>query len=55
MKESFVNQEVKPEWYENDQPIQEYLDSHRKHGSDKEDHPVQKPSWLKIMKKSLPK
>jgi len=55
MKESCITQEDKPVWYENDQPIQEYLESYRKNESDKAGCPVEKPSWLKMIKKSTPK
>lgn len=52
MEESLINPAGKTSWYENDQPIQEYLESYKKSTTTKGDFQNQELSWLKIMKKS---
>jgi hypothetical protein len=55
MKGRFKMQDEETIWYENYEPIQEYLDSEfsKKSTSVKEDPKSVKFSWLEIMKKSF--
>jgi len=48
MKNSLINRNDKPLWYENDRPIQEYLDSSKKPATQTEDHRPERLSWLKM-------
>jgi hypothetical protein len=55
MKESFKMQDKETMWYENYEPVREYLDSEfsrKSSGSEKEPKP-EKFSWLEMMKKSF--
>jgi hypothetical protein len=52
MEESLINQDDEPVWYENDRPIQKYLNRSRKNTTIKEDRQADKSPWLKMMKKS---
>jgi hypothetical protein len=40
-------------WYENDQPIQEFLESFRKPEILEADHQAEEISWVEIMKKPI--
>ena len=52
MEESLIKPAGKTSWYENDQPIQDFLESYKKSASTKEDFQAEELSWLKIMKKT---
>ena len=55
MKGRFKMQDDEPIWYENYEPVQEYLDSEftkKSTGAEKDPKSV-KFSWLEIMKKSF--
>ena len=52
MAEPLVKPAEETAWYENNQPIQEYLDSYKKSAIKTEDPQTEKLSWLKIMNKS---
>ena len=55
MKDIFKMQDKKAMWYENYEPVQEYLDSEfsRKSNGTEEDPKTEKFSWLEMMKKSF--
>jgi hypothetical protein len=53
MEESLIKSTDKTLWYENDQPIQEFLESFRKPPVLEADHHAEEPSWLKIIEKSI--
>ena len=55
MKDTLKMQDEKTMWYENYEPIQEYLDSEfsRKSNGTEEDPKTEKFSWLEMMKKSF--
>ena len=40
-------------WYENEQPIKEFLESFRKPAISDVDQPTEELSWLKILEKSI--
>ena len=52
MEESLIKSADETVWYENDQPIQEFLESFRKPAILEADHQTEKLSWIKIMEKS---
>jgi hypothetical protein len=54
MKDTFKIQNEEPMWYENYEPVREYLDSEfsRKLRDTAEDSKTEKFSWLEMMKKS---
>jgi hypothetical protein len=55
MKSTFKIQDEETMWYENDAPVQEYLDrefSKKSNVAEKDPKPV-RFSWLEIMKKSF--
>ena len=54
MAESLIKEADETAWYENDQPIREFLDSNKKSATIKKDPEAEKSSWLKIVKKSTP-
>jgi hypothetical protein len=52
MEES-VNRPVEDTiWYENDQPIQEFLENFRKPAILKDNHPSEELSWVQLVEKS---
>ena len=53
MEESLTKPADEPVWYENDQPIQDFLESFRKPLILKADHQAEELSWVKIMKPSI--
>ena len=55
MKGKLKMQDEKTMWYENDAPVQEYLDRElsRKAAAAKKDPKTVRFSWLEIMKKSF--
>jgi len=55
MKGTFKMQDEETEWYENYEPVQEYLDSEfsRKSTVAKKEPKTVRFSWLEIMKKSF--
>ena len=55
MKGTFKMQDEETMWYENDEPVQEYLDSEfsKKSTGAKKDLKTVRFSWLEIMKKSF--
>ena len=53
MKDSLINQNEVTEWYENDHPIQEYLNRSKKPTPALENLQTETSLWLKIMKKSI--
>ena len=52
MEESFMKPVNETIWYENDQPIQEFLESFRKSENLESDHQAEELSWVKIMNNS---
>lgn len=52
MEEPLIEKADGTSWYENDQPIKEFLESYKKPATPKEDLQTEELSWLKIMKKS---
>mgnify|MGYP001818155448 CR=1 FL=1 len=52
MEESLLNQLDETVWYENDQPIKEFLESYRKPAILETDHLAEELSWVKIMNNS---
>ena len=55
MKDTFKIQNEKTMWYENDEPVQEYLESafsRKPHGINKNPKPVTF-SWLEMIQKSF--
>jgi hypothetical protein len=52
MEESFMKPVNETIWYENDQPIQEFLESFRKPENLESDHQAEELSWVKIMNNS---
>ena len=52
MEESLMKPVDETIWYENDQPIQEFLESFRKPVKLEADHQAEELSWVKIMKNS---
>jgi hypothetical protein len=53
MEESLIKPADETVWYENDQPIQEFLESFRKPAISEVDHQAEEPSWLRIIEKSI--
>ena len=53
MEESLIKSMDETVWYENDQPIQEFLESFRKSAVLEADHQAEEPSWLKIIENSI--
>jgi hypothetical protein len=49
MEELLIEPEGGASWYENNQPIQEFLESYKKIASPKEDFQKKELSWLKIV------
>ena len=52
MEESLIDPADETAWYENDQPIQGFLDSYKKSATTEEDPQAEELLWSKIMKKS---
>ena len=52
MEESLMKPADETIWYENNQPIQEFLESFRKTVNLEADHQAEELSWVKIMKNS---
>jgi len=48
MEELLIEPAGKASWYENDQPIQEFLESYKKSATTEEDYQREELSWLKI-------
>ncbi len=53
MEESVTKSADETAWYENDQPIREFLESFRKPEILKADHQAEEFSWVEIMKNSI--
>ena len=53
MEESLLKSADETVWYENDQPIQEFLESFRKPLVLEADHQAKELSWIKIIEKSI--
>ena len=53
MEESLIEPADETVWYENDQPVQEFLESFRKPAILEADHQAEELSWVEIMKKSI--
>jgi hypothetical protein len=53
MDESLIKSAEETIWYENDQPIQEFLESFRKHSILETDHQPEELSWVNVVKKSI--
>ena len=53
MEESLIKPADETIWYENDRPIQEFLESFRKAAILEVDHQAEALSWIKIMKKPI--
>ena len=49
MEESLIKPVDETVWYENDQPIKEFLESFRKPAILEADHQAEELSWVKIM------
>ena len=49
MEELLIEPVGETSWYENDQPIQEFLESYKNSAILKEDYHREEPSWLKIV------
>jgi hypothetical protein len=49
MEELLIEPVGETSWYENDQPIQEFLESYKNSAILKEDYQREEPSWLKIV------
>lgn len=49
MEELLIEPAGKASWYENDQPIEEFLESYKKSATPKEDFQRGELSWLKIV------
>ncbi len=49
MEELLIESTGKASWYENDQPIQEFLESYNKPASQREDFQMEELSWQKIV------
>ena len=52
MEESTINPVDETVWYENDQPIKEFLESFRKPAILEADHQAEEFSWVKIVEPS---
>jgi len=52
MEESLIKPVDETVWYENDQPIQEFLESFRKPTILEADHQAEEFSWVKIVEPS---
>ena len=52
MEESLIKPAGETSWYENEQPVQEFLKGYRKSATEKEELQSKEPSWLNIMKKA---
>ena len=50
MEELLIKPVDETVWYENDQPIQEFLESFRKPAILETDHQAEELSWVEIMK-----
>ncbi len=53
MEESLIKPVDETTWYENDQPIREFLESFRKPVILENEEPAEALSWAKIMKNSI--
>ena len=53
MEESLIEPADETVWYENDQPIQEFLESFRKPEILEAEHQAKELSWVKIIEKSI--
>ena len=53
MEELFIKPADETVWYENDQPVKEFLESFRKPAILDADHPAEELSWVKILEKSI--
>ena len=53
MEEPLIKPANETVWYENDQPIKEFLESFRKPIILEADHQAEELSWVKIVKKSI--
>ena len=55
MEEPLINPADETAWYENDQLIREFLESHKKFATTKKICQTEDLSWFKIMSKSTSK
>ena len=53
MEDPLISQDEATEWYENDHPIQEYLNRSKKPSNTTDNFHTETPSRLKMMKKSI--
>ena len=53
MEELLINPVDETVWYENDQPIKEFLESFRKPAILEADHQAEELSWVKIINNSI--
>ena len=53
MEEALINPMDETVWYENDQPIKEFLESFRKPAILEADHQAEELSWVKIINNSI--
>ena len=53
MEESLIKSADETVWYENDQPIQEFLESFRKPADLDTDHQAKELSWVKLIENSI--
>ncbi len=53
MEESLIKPANETVWFENDEAIQEFLESFRKSEILKADHQAEKRSWVKMIEKSF--
>ncbi len=53
MEEALMNPMDETVWYENDQPIKEFLESFRKPAILEADHQAEELSWVKIINNSI--
>ena len=53
MEESIIDTTDETVWYQNDQPIKEFLESFRKPEILEADHQTEELSWVKIMEPSI--
>ena len=53
MEETLIKPTDETIWYENDQPLQEFLERFRKSETLEADHRTEELSWIKIVEKSI--
>ena len=53
MEKSLIKPADDTVWYENDHPIQEFLESYRKPAILETDHQAEELSWIKIVENSI--